>query len=358
MHRYHLARRPHRTPLFCLVAVAAGAVSANAQPTTAPATREAATATQPHGRLPGFSVSAHFDEQIKTYTFEPGALIHINAPSAARFDPAKPTTIAIYALPNGNTTAQTIGRKPGPDVDWHFGIQHIGAQTRCLREVLSDENLVVAYVEADTRSWPRWKSLHENYRTLLPKIVESIRSPFAAGRTSIVLTGHSGGGSFVLGYIDSVERIGNDVKRIAFLDSNYGYSDESGHGDKLIVWLKAAPDHYLNVLAYDDRDVLFNGKPIVSPTGGTFRATQRMRMRLEKDIPLTETPCDGYTRYHGLAGRVELIVHANPDNRILHTALVGDMSGFIHTMTAGTPAENKAGRFKGPIPYTAWIQPD
>jgi len=49
------------------------------------------------------------------------------------------------------------------------------------------------------------------------------------------LTGHSGGGSFLFGYIDAADDIPAAVDRIVFLDANYSYSDTDKHGDKLVV---------------------------------------------------------------------------------------------------------------------------
>ena len=55
-------------------------------------------------------------------------------------------------------------------------------------------------------------------------------------------------------------------------------------------------------------------------------------------------------------GRIEVIMHTNPESKILHTVLVGDMNGFIHAITVGAKYENKAAIFNGPIAYEKWIQ--
>jgi pimeloyl-ACP methyl ester carboxylesterase len=326
------------------------------QPTSRPSTRSTApTSTRPAHPLPGFTPSAHFGEQIKAYELDPEVKVHINAPGD--WDAAKPTTLILYTLPNGNTTEQTIGKAVGPGVDWHFGIQHIGAQTRRLREVDRDENIVIAYLEAGGRSWPAWKTRHPDYLTLIPRIVDDVCRAVPAPLANVVLTGHSGGGSFVLRYIDAAERIPDRITRLSFLDSDYNYTDAQ-HGDKLVAWLKARPDHFLSVIAYDDRNVTLDGEPIVSAEGGTYRQTQKMLDRLRKDFEFTTTPGLDHNRYRGLNGRIDIILHENPRLAILHTALVGDMSGFLHAMTCGTRYEPAAGEFKGPITYGKWIQPD
>ena len=60
----------------------------------------------------------------------------------------------------------------------------------------------------------------------------------------------------------------------------------------------------------------------------------------------------------GLDGRIHFYVHPNPENKILHTALVGEMNGLVHIATLGTPHEEKWGTFGGPRAYTKWVQPE
>lgn len=145
------------------------------------------------------------------------------------------TIVVLYALPNGNTTAQTMGKKLQPGDDWHFDIQHIKAQTKFLREKLK-ENIVVAFLENDYKSWPMWKGEHDQYRKEIQMIVDSICSSLLPGKKSIYLNGHSGGGSFIFGYLDGLEKIPSIVKRITFLDSDYGY--DGSYTSKFISWLK------------------------------------------------------------------------------------------------------------------------
>ncbi|MBI4580668.1 MAG: hypothetical protein HY718_13250 [Planctomycetes bacterium] len=357
-------------------------IAADGARTAPPDTRPA---NQPAGRLVGFEASPHFGEQIREFRIEPGVQIHVNAPAPEKLRPDRLTRLMFFALPNGNTTAQTIGRKMTPGLDWHYDIQHIGAQTRRLREVVTTENLVVTYLEADGRSWAGWRTKHPaEYGLANWKVIETVRDLFKPYRTVVELSGHSGGGSFIFGCIDGVAAIPDDVRRISFLDSNYNYTDEA-HGDKLVAWLKARPDHCLTVICYDDRNVVLNGKPIVSSTGGTYRRTEQMAQRLRRDFPLIESNVNDSAndprandphpseprrsasgpasssaplllRYRGLDGRIDLILHRNPNDKILHTALVGPMNGFIHAMTVGTPYENKAAIFNGPAAYVQYIQ--
>ena len=76
------------------------------------------------------------------------------------FHSNKTFILVFYALPNGNTTAQTMGKRMQPGDDWHYDIQHIRAQTDFVRRQLPDRNIVVAYLENDYKSWPTWKQYY------------------------------------------------------------------------------------------------------------------------------------------------------------------------------------------------------
>ncbi len=304
--------------------------------------------------LAGFAVSPYFREQVRSYVYDPDVKVHINAPSIERFDFRKPTRIVLYALPNGNTTAQTIGKQKQEGVDWHFFIQHIGAQVRQLRSVITKEKIVVVYLEAGSRSWPRWRKAHEGSGKLIVELVESIKDQFA-GEVSVELAGHSGGGSFIFGFINELEEIPDYVRRIVFLDANYGYSEQ--HTEKFLRWLGKSDGNHLGVVAYDDRRIKVNGKLVVGPTGGTYRKTHKMLDHLRKRIELTESENSNYYHWQGVEGRLGLIVLKNPDDKILHTVIV-EKNGLIHGLTFESPYENQAGTFWGPVSYTQWIQPD
>ncbi|MFH0794344.1 MAG: hypothetical protein V2A74_09970 [bacterium] len=308
-------------------------------------------------KLRDFEISPYWGEQIKRFVYDPDVKIHVNAPSVESFDARKPTQIIFFALPNGNSTEQTIGKVVKEGVDWHFGIQHIGAQTRRLREVMTDKNIVVVYVEASSKSWPNWRSTHKDANKLIAELVPNIVQQFKPLRCRVSLACHSGGGSFVIGFLNGSDEIPQWVERLVFIDADYSYSDKEGHGDKLVKWLNQRDTHYLCVICYDDRDVILNGKNIVDPDGGTWRATLRMIERMKKDIPLDEKDNATMTRYTGLDGRVEFRMMKNPDLKILHTELV-EKNGFIHGMTFATPDEKRAGEFWAERAYDQWIQPE
>ena len=204
--------------------------------------------------------------------------MRVNSPG--NFDSAKPTLLILFATPNGSTLEQTLGCVTEGNTDWRFDIQHIAAQVRRFREVAGDSQIILGVLEAEGLSWPAWKKSRQNGPQVIRKVVETVRQWIPSKVTSIVLAGHSGGGSFLFGYIDAGGETPSEIDRLIFLDANYSYSDAAGHGEKIIAWLKKQASHRLVVIAYDDRNVMLSGKLVIaSPDGGTFRATNRMADR-------------------------------------------------------------------------------
>jgi hypothetical protein len=131
----------------------------------------------------------------------------------------------------------------------------------------------------------------------------------------VTITGHSGGGGFDFGAIEAADQIPNYVDRIALLDSNYSFDVEK-HAAQFESWLTGGDSRRLVVIAYDDREIMLDGKKVVGPTGGTFRATGRMRDALGKVFPLTESDNPPFHETVGLDGRIHYYVHPNPQNKI------------------------------------------
>ena len=144
--------------------------------------------------------------------------------------------LILYALPNGNSTAQTMGRAPAMALAGDYDIQHIGAQTRALR-ARGLPQAVVVYLEADSKSWPSWRASSDtNVPTRASStIVDQLRAAIGNPRRSlaVTLTGHSGGGSFMFGFIEGQDALPDWLERIAFLDANYNF--DPAHGDKLVA---------------------------------------------------------------------------------------------------------------------------
>ena len=306
-----------------------------------------------------FTVAGQFREQVRMFKFEPGVTATMVAPPVRDFNPLQPTTLIIYALPNGNTTEWTIGKALAPGDDWHFDIQHTGAQMRLLRVANPGKNLVIVYLENAQKSWPAWRGANTNNASLIAGMVTTLRAAIPGSAPDVFLTGHSGGGSFTFGFINAFEAIPDYIARIAFLDSNYSFGDDPAHGPKLIAWLRGNSDRRLVVIAYDDRNIELNGKKVVSDTGGTYRATYRMVEAFRKEMPLEEGNVGSYVSF--TAPQVEMRIHKNPENKILHTMLVGEFNGFIRGMSDLKPGpreswEKPLASLEGPRAYTGWIE--
>ena len=291
-------------------------------------------------------------EKTEEIDFEGGVRCVVNSPG--KIDPTKPTRLVLYAGPGGNTIEQTIGRRVGPKDDGPFDIQHIGAQTRWLRARLSDVTLVVAYLQTEQKSFVLWKRAHPDHPARVVAMVAALREKFPGAK--LVLTGHSAGGSFTFSYLDGVEKIPDDVERIALLDSNYAYDAAFGHGAKLAAWLAATDEHRLVVLAYQDYVALLDGKTFVSEPGGTWGRSQAMLRDLGEHMNFTRTEAAGLQTHVARGGRVEFFLKENPEKAVLHTRQV-ELNGFIHAMLAGTERQGQGYVYLGARAYGEWISP-
>lgn len=306
-----------------------------------------------------------FDERITVLELHPGVTATLVAP--ADLDLTRRVELILYALPNGNSTAETMGRRLVDGVGWRHDIQHIGAQTRALRARGLDQAVVV-YLEAATRSWPEWRRVHGHERAnrRIVAIVDQLRAAIGAhenvsGRGAatgdpaqlvVTLTGHSGGGSFAWGFIDGQASLPDWLERIAFLDSNYSF--EARHGEKIVEWLRRSPRNTLVVLAYDDREITLDGRKVVSDSGGTWRASERMIVHLGDSFAFGRGMIGEFFRYH--TPQIEILLHPNPDNRILHTEMIGELNGYMHALLVRRPEyERGAPVLRSPRAYARWI---
>ena len=268
------------------------------------------------------------------------------------FSKKKKTIITFFALPNGNTTDQTMGKKMKEGDDWHFDIQHIRAQTKFIRQQLTNRNFIVIYLENNYKSWPAWKQNHPEFPQLIPHLVDSLYGSVIANGKEIYLNGHSGGGSFIFGYLKGVERIPSYVKRISFLDSDYGY--DSSYYPKFKEWILQKDDANLDVFAYNDSVALYNGKPVVSATGGTWWRSHNMLEHLQKDFSFTRSGDDSMIIYKSADKRIEFFFKTNPDRKIFHTQQV-ELNGFIHSVLCGTKYDSKKYYYYSARAYSEFI---
>jgi hypothetical protein len=265
----------------------------------------------------------------------------------------KKTIIVFFALPNGNSTWQTMGKKMQPGDDWHFDIQHIKAQTSFIRQRDTLKNYIVIYLENDYRSWPAWKQKHPEFKTLIPKIVDSLYNSFQGKRKAVYLNGHSGGGSFIFGYLAGIKKIPSYVKRISFLDSDYGY--DSSYYPKLYHWLKKDKGTALNVFAYNDSVALYNAKPVVSVTGGTWYRSHVMLRHFQEDMAFEKSATDSIEIFRSKNGNVQFFFKPNYNRGIYHTQQV-ELNGFIHSVFCGTKNDSKGYLYYSKRAYEALIE--
>ncbi len=267
--------------------------------------------------------------------------------------PRGETIICFYALPNGNSTAQTMGKKMGPGDDWHFDIQHIRAQTIFIRQELKRKNFIVIYLENQYKSWPAWKQKHQDYKIRLPLLTDSLAASITTHQKSIYLNGHSGGGSFIFGCLAGVQEIPSYIKRISFLDSDYGY--DSSYFPKLKNWLTNVKGAALNVFAYNDSAALYNGKPVVSATGGTWYRSHLLLQHLQNEMDFRLMNTDSITVYKSNDERVQFFFKQNTNRGIYHTQQV-ELNGFIHSILCGTKKDSRRYNYYSKRAYAALIK--
>lgn len=294
-----------------------------------------------------------FGEYTFTFPHPPDVRIMINTPAHRGAAIAQPVELVIYAVPDGSTIEQTIGKKLTAGVDEKFDLQHIGAQMRFVREKVPSRKIIIAYVESRQLAWHEWRKAHAD--ALIPGIIAAVRAKAGGGAMRTTLCGHSGGGSFIFGYINTVEAIPDDIARIAFLDATYAYDPALRHGDKLAAWLSTPQrDHRLCVLAYRDDIALIDGKPLISPAAGTWYRSQLIQADLEKKFTFMTTKAGDIQNIAALEARIRLLLHTSPDRAIPHTMQV-EKNGFIQSLLSGTPDESRGYRYFGPRNYEKWI---
>ena len=264
----------------------------------------------------------------------------------------KKSVLVLFALPNGNTAEQTMGKKVTTNDDWHFDIQHIKAQTAFLRQKM-DVNIVVAYLENNFRSWPLWKQKHPDFKIKIQHIIDTLFLLIPSKKKTIYLNGHSGGGSFIFGYLDGLHQIPSNIQKITFLDSNYGY--DSRYAPKFISWLKATKKATLTVFAYNDSVALYNEKPVVSEKGGTWYRSHLMLQDLQTDFHFKQHRNDSMIFYRSTNNQVGFFFKTNPERKIFHTQQV-ELNGFIHSILFGTKKENEGYEYFGQRAYSKLIE--
>ena len=157
----------------------------------------------------------------------------------------------------------------------------------------------------------------------------------------------------MFGFIEGQDSLPSWLERIAFLDANYNF--DYRHGEKLVKWLRGNPKNTLVVLAYDDRNIMLDGKKVVSDSGGTWRASERMMNYLREPFEFTADTLGEFRRFH--SSQIEVLLHPNPENKILHTVMIGEMNGYMHAMLVRRPSYDRGEvLLKSSRAYTQWIE--
>ncbi len=260
--------------------------------------------------------------------------------------------ICFFALPNGNSTEWPMGKNLDSGDNWHYDIQHIRAQTEFIRSKMKGQDFTVVYLENKMKSWPAWKQQHPDFKQRLPFLVDSISMALGGKQRTVYLNGHSGGGSMIFGYLAGVESIPSYIKRISFIDSDYGY--DSSYYPKLSNWLKEK-NTVLTVFAYNDSVALYNGKPVVSAMGGTWYRSRLLLSHLQKEFAFNFRETDTMLIHTRRDHKIFFYLKKNMDRGIYHTQQV-ELNGFIHSIFCGTKREEQGYDYYTPRAYNHFIR--
>ncbi len=307
--------------------------------------------------LEGFTQDPNLHEQSKDFVWGNDIDVHINAPDKNTLKKHKKTIICFYACPAGNTIDWTKGKKMEAGDNWHYDIQHIGAQTRFLRKVLKNKNLIVIYIQPRYWAWQLYDDKHpDNYIDLIRKMMDELLQPFKKLNYTVSLNGHSAGGSWILRYLQGIDVIPDRIDRIAFMDSNYNYKYDAGHFDSLMYdFISKRDDTYLCVMAYNDSVALYKGKPVVSAQGGTWWNSKLMLKRWNMYVSFQEERTGEIIRFTAFQKRLQILLKENPEREILHTVQVY-RNGFIHSILSGTEFDEQGYKYYGESAYLDFIK--
>ncbi len=302
---------------------------------------------------PTWGPTNRFGEKVCELRLDHGVRVQINAPASYLSEPTPSATLVFYALPNGNSIEQTLGKRRGTNDHWQFDIQHVAAQIRFVRDAIPGQPLILACLENQLKSWPAWR--RRNGDSYIPELLMAVQRCLPGTNLQLVLASHSGGGSLLFGYLNTLDRIPAQVTRLVFLDSNYAYDSSRAHDAKIVEWLQESPGANLSVFAYHDSIALLNGTNFVSAAGGTWGRSHAMLSDLEGKFAFHSRTNEGLRVHSSLSGRVNFFLKENPDKKILHTVQV-ERNGLIHALLLNTPFEGKGYDYFGARAYTKWIE--
>lgn len=322
--------------------------------------------------------SVKIDGALKGLSY-PDVEILIDEPQ--KMIPNARTEIILYALPNGTQIDWIAGKKVQSGDYWHFDAHHIAAQTAFLRAHDKKCNYITIYLKTRQKAWKIWHNEHLDIcKETYDKLFADVVALYADYEPSLTISSHSGGGYLIFNYFRLADSINPAIKHIIFLDSVYGYTTED-HCEKFSRWLEDK-GHSLSVISYEDATVIFRGKPLVTPSGGSWGRSHQMVEDLSKHFRIKEKIKfikDGgdidpeirsskrkfsdetdvsenafVEQWRGLGGRISFKLLRNPNGLIWHLVLV-EKNGFIDSVLTGTPKEGRGYQFWGARAYSEYI---
>lgn len=111
----------------------------------------------------------------------------------------------------------------------------------------------------------------------------------------------------------------------------------------------------LNVFAYNDSIALYNGKPVVSATGGTWYRSHLLLQNLQADFSFLQTNTDSLIIYKSNTEKIQFYFKININRGIYHTQQV-ELNGFIHSVLCGTKKDSKKYNYYSTRAYSDLIE--
>ena len=94
------------------------------------------------------------------------------------------------------------------------------------------------------------------------------------------------------------------------------------------------------MLAYNDSIVIYNGKQLVSATGGTWYRSRLMQRKLSETFLFKTIVDTAFIDHSALKGRIRIILKHNPNGLIYHTVQV-EKNGFIFSLLSNSKFDRK-----------------
>jgi hypothetical protein len=160
-------------------------------PDSSPAPKPPATGAAAAPAVLRFTETNQFGERLAWFHPKPGVRIHVNAPPAGQFVAGRTVLLIHYALPNGNTIEQTLGRKTLRGEDG-TSTSATSAPKHACPEGVAGEVVVLCCLENDLK---RLAGLAQTKppRRLIPGLLDSVTNLLAGHELEFVLSGQQWG---------------------------------------------------------------------------------------------------------------------------------------------------------------------